>query len=68
MIQDIWFVRFGEYIGFWPGMLALVLTYIVGVVMAIMHYKRWAKRGLYIIALTASIVVLWNALKLVVLY
>lgn len=68
MIQDTWFIRFGEYIGFWPGMLVLVLAYAVGVVMAIMHYKRWPKRVLYVIALTASIVVLWNALKLVVLY
>lgn len=68
MIQDIWFIRFGEYIGYWPGMLALIVAYIVGVVMAVLHYSSWVKRGLYIVALTASITVLWNVLKLVVLY
>jgi hypothetical protein len=68
MIQDTWFIRFGEYIGYWPGMAALLLIYAVGVVMALLHYKSWVKKGLYVIALTASMVVLWNALKLVVLY
>jgi hypothetical protein len=68
MIQDTWFIRFGEYIGYWPGMVALLLVYVIGVVMALLHYKSWVKKGLYVIALTASITVLWNVLELVVLY
>ena len=68
MIQDTWFIRFGEYIGYWPGMAVLLLAYVVGVVMALLHYKSWVKKGLYVIALTASIAVLWNVLKVVVLY
>jgi hypothetical protein len=68
MIQDTWFIRFGDYIGYWPGMVALLLVYVVGVVMALLHYKSWVKKGLYIVALTVSIAVLWNVTKLVVLY
>ena len=68
MIQDTWFIRFGEYIGYWPGMVTLLLAYIIGVVMALLHYKSWVKKGLYIITLTVSIAVLWNVTKLVVLY
>jgi lipoprotein signal peptidase len=68
VIQDTWFIRFGEYIGYWPGMVTLHLVYVIGVVMALLHYKSWVKKGLYIIALTVSIAVLWNVTKLVVLY
>jgi hypothetical protein len=68
MIQDTWFIRFGEYIGYWPGMVTLLLVYVIGVVMALLHYKSWVKKGLYIVALTVSIAVLWNVTKLVVLY
>jgi hypothetical protein len=67
-IEDTWFVRFGEYIGYWPGMATLLLVYVVGVVMAFTHYKSWVKKGLYIIALSVSIAVLWNVTKLVALY
>lgn len=68
MIQDTWFIRFGEYIGYWPGMVTLLLVYVIGVVMALLHYKSWVKKCLYIVALTVSIAVLWNVTKLVVLY
>lgn len=67
-IEDVWFLRFGDYIGYWPGMVAVILAYVIGVVMSCLHYKSWTKRAMYAVALTASMVVLWNALKLVVLY
>ena len=67
-IEDTWLLRFGDYIGYWPGMVTLLLVYVIGVVMALLHYKSWVKKGLYIVALTVSIAVLWNVTKLVVLY
>lgn len=67
-IKDVWFVRFGEYIGYWPGMLVLAVAYVIGVVMAVMHYRSLAKKVLYVLALTVSMSVLWNVLELVVLY
>lgn len=67
-IENTWFVRFGEYIGYWPGMATIILTYVIGVVMSSLHYKSWPKRVLYIIALTVSMAILWNVSKLVVLY
>jgi lipoprotein signal peptidase len=67
-IENTWFMRIGEYIGYWPGMLLLAVMYVTGVTMALLHYKSWLKKGLYIIALTVSMLVLWNVLELVVLY
>jgi lipoprotein signal peptidase len=67
-IEDTWFVRFGEYIGYWPGMATIILTYIVGVAMSFSHYKSWPKRALYIVALTVTMAILWTVLQLVVRY
>lgn len=67
-IEDTWFLRFGDYVGYWPGMATIILTYVIGVSMSFLHYKNWPKRSLYIIALTVSMAVIWNVTKLVVLY
>lgn len=67
-MDSMWFFRFGEYISFWPGVVVLLIAYVGGLVAAFSHYRSWAKRGLYLIALTVSMVVLFNVLELVVLY
>lgn len=66
-MNDIWFIRVGDYIGFWPGIAALAFAYGLGMTMAFLNYRSWVKRGLYAVGLTASVVVLWNVLELLVL-
>lgn len=66
--QDLWFVHFSRYVGFWPGMLIMFILYIVALNAAFSVYgSRWV-RFAYTVGLTLSMWVVWNILQLVVLY
>lgn len=64
-MDNWWIASIGEYVVMWPIALLLLVLYIVGIVMALLHYKSWVKRGLYVIALSVSMSVLASVLQLI---
>lgn len=67
-MSEFLFLRVGEYIAFWPGVVLMGALYVYGVESALSAFGGWVKRTLYVLALTVSMTILFDFLQLVVPY